>query len=141
MPRILVLLVTYLLLPIVATAQAPTRIAIRAGNLIDARSEKPLENPLIQVEGGWPILALFARVGMPIADLLRFLTFLAHARNPTGHHGTADALSSTESHPFAKNAKGWATQVQAGFKGWATRGTFPQFPETRQPFWAPHFVL
>jgi imidazolonepropionase-like amidohydrolase len=51
MHRIVVLLVTYLLLGIVAGAQAPTRIAIRAGKLIDARSEKPLENPLIQVEG------------------------------------------------------------------------------------------
>src|SRR6267154_2369417 len=51
MLRILVLLVTYLLLPIVAAAQAPTRIAIRAGKLIDAKSEKPLENPLILLEG------------------------------------------------------------------------------------------
>jgi len=51
MPRILVLLITYLLLGIVAAAQAPVRIAIRAGKLIDARSEKPLENPLILVEG------------------------------------------------------------------------------------------
>src|SRR5258705_11357028 len=51
MNRILVLLITYLLLGIVAAAQAPARIAIRAGKLIDARSEKPLENPLIQVEG------------------------------------------------------------------------------------------
>jgi imidazolonepropionase-like amidohydrolase len=51
MPRILVLIITYLLLCIATAAQAPTRIAIRAGKLIDARSEKPLENPLIQVEG------------------------------------------------------------------------------------------
>jgi imidazolonepropionase-like amidohydrolase len=51
MDRILVLLITYLLLGIAAAAQAPARIAIRAGKLIDARSEKPLENPLIQVEG------------------------------------------------------------------------------------------
>jgi imidazolonepropionase-like amidohydrolase len=51
MHRILVLLIAYLLLPIVGAAQAPTRIAIRAGKLIDARSERPLENPLIQVEG------------------------------------------------------------------------------------------
>ena len=51
MHRILVLLIAHLLLGIVAAAQVPTRIAIRAGKLIDARSEKPLENPLIQVEG------------------------------------------------------------------------------------------
>jgi len=51
MHRILVLLLTHLLLCIVAAAQAPARIAIRAAKLIDARSEKPLEHPLILVEG------------------------------------------------------------------------------------------
>ena len=51
MRRILVLLASFLLFSILAAGQAPTRIAIRAGKLIDARSEKPLENPLIQVEG------------------------------------------------------------------------------------------
>src|ERR1700716_1881516 len=51
MDRILVLLITCLLLGIAAAAQAPARIAIRPGKLIDARGEKPLENPLIQVEG------------------------------------------------------------------------------------------
>ena len=47
MHRILVLLISCLLLPIVAAGQATTRIAIRAGKLIDGRGEKPLENPLI----------------------------------------------------------------------------------------------
>src|ERR1700681_4863326 len=51
MHRILVVLISSLLLPIVAAGQATTRIAIRAGKLIDGRGEKPLENPLIQVEG------------------------------------------------------------------------------------------
>ena len=51
MHRIPVLLISCLLFPVLAAAQAPPRIAIRAGRLIDARSEKPLENPLIQVEG------------------------------------------------------------------------------------------
>ena len=51
MHRILVLLISCLLLPIVAAAQGTTRIAIRAGQLIDGRGGKPLENPLIQVEG------------------------------------------------------------------------------------------
>ena len=51
MHRIWALLITYLLLGIVAAAQTPTRIAIRARQLIDGRSEKPLENPLIEVEG------------------------------------------------------------------------------------------
>src|SRR5256885_10936473 len=51
MPRVLVLFVPYLLLGIGASAQAPVRIAIRAGTLIDARSEKPLKNALIVVEG------------------------------------------------------------------------------------------
>jgi imidazolonepropionase-like amidohydrolase len=49
MRRILVLLVSWLLLSILAAGQ--TRIAIRAGRLIDGKNEKPLENVLIQVEG------------------------------------------------------------------------------------------
>ncbi len=51
MHRILVLLISCLLFPVLAAGQAPMRIAIRAGTLIDGRSEKPLENPLIQVAG------------------------------------------------------------------------------------------
>ena len=51
MHRILVLLILRLLLPILAAGQAPIRIAIRAGKVIDGRSEEPLENPLIQVAG------------------------------------------------------------------------------------------
>ena len=51
MHRTFALLVLCLLLPIAATAQAPARLAIRAGKLIDGRGEKPLENPLILVEG------------------------------------------------------------------------------------------
>src|ERR1700732_2295308 len=51
MHRIVCLLISCLLLPIVAAGQATTRIAIRAGKLIDGRGGKPLENPLIQVEG------------------------------------------------------------------------------------------
>jgi imidazolonepropionase-like amidohydrolase len=51
MYRILVLFVSCLLLPIMAAGQAPPRIAIRAGKLIDGKGGKPLENPLIQVEG------------------------------------------------------------------------------------------
>ena len=51
MRRNLVLLVWLLLLPMVALGQGQTRIAIRAGRLIDGKNEKPLENVLIQVEG------------------------------------------------------------------------------------------
>ena len=51
MHRILALVISCFLLPIVAAGQAPTRIAIRAGKLIDGRNEKPLETPLILVEG------------------------------------------------------------------------------------------
>ncbi len=51
MHRVVVLLISCLLLSILAAGQAPMRIAIRAGKLIDGRSEKPLENPLIQVVG------------------------------------------------------------------------------------------
>src|SRR5882672_1077212 len=72
MHRILVLLISCLLLPIVAAGQATTRIAIRAGKLIDGRSEKPLENPLIQVEGD-KIISVTAGgsvpSGMEVVDL------------------------------------------------------------------------
>src|SRR5437667_4994886 len=51
MHRVFVLLISCLLLPILAAGQAPMRIAIRTGRLIDAKSEKPLENALILVEG------------------------------------------------------------------------------------------
>ncbi|PYX32139.1 MAG: amidohydrolase [Acidobacteria bacterium] len=50
MRRILVLLASFLLFSILAAGQAPTRIAIRAARLIDGKSEKPLENPLILIE-------------------------------------------------------------------------------------------
>jgi imidazolonepropionase-like amidohydrolase len=51
MHRTVALFFLCLLLPIVAIAQAPAQIAIRAGKLIDGKGEKPLENPLILVEG------------------------------------------------------------------------------------------
>src|SRR6266481_8179547 len=72
MHRVLVLLVSCLLLPIVAAGQATTRIAIRAGKLIDGRGEKPLENPLIQVEGDKIISVTAggsAPSGMEVVDL------------------------------------------------------------------------
>ena len=72
MHRILLLLISCLLLPIVAAGQATTRIAIRAGRLIDGRGEKPLENPLIQVEGGKIISVTTggsAPSGMEVVDL------------------------------------------------------------------------
>ena len=72
MHRILVLLISCLLLPIVAAGQATTRIAIRAGKLIDGRGEKPLENALIQVEGDKIISVTAggsAPSGMEVVDL------------------------------------------------------------------------
>jgi imidazolonepropionase-like amidohydrolase len=50
MRRILVLLSSLLLFSILAAGQAPTLIAIRAAKLIDGKSEKPLQNPLILIE-------------------------------------------------------------------------------------------
>ena len=47
MRRIVVLFVSWLLLSMLAAGQAQTRLAIRAGKLIDGKSEKPLENVLI----------------------------------------------------------------------------------------------
>jgi imidazolonepropionase-like amidohydrolase len=70
--RILVLLISCLLVPIVAAGQATTRIAIRAGKLIDGRGEKPLENPLIQVKGDKIISVTAggsAPSGMQVVDL------------------------------------------------------------------------
>ena len=72
MHRILVLLISCLLLAIVAAGQATTRIAIRAGKLIDGRGEKPLENALIQVEGDKIISVTAggsAPSGMEVVDL------------------------------------------------------------------------
>jgi imidazolonepropionase-like amidohydrolase len=72
MHRTLVLLISCLLLPIVAAGQATTRIAIRAGKLIDGRGEKPLENALIQVEGDKIISVTAggsAPSGMEVVDL------------------------------------------------------------------------
>jgi imidazolonepropionase-like amidohydrolase len=40
-----------LVLPVLAIAQAPHRVAIRAGKLIDGKSDKPMENALIVIEG------------------------------------------------------------------------------------------
>lgn len=51
MRRIFALLISCVLLACIAAGQVSKRIAIRAARLIDGRSEKPLENPLIQVEG------------------------------------------------------------------------------------------
>src|SRR6266446_1863301 len=72
MHRILVLLISCLLLPIAAAGQATTRFAIRAGKLIDGRGKKPLENPLIQVEGDKIISVTAggsAPSGMEVVDL------------------------------------------------------------------------
>jgi imidazolonepropionase-like amidohydrolase len=37
-------------IPLLVAAQAPHRVAIRAGKLIDGRSDKPVENALILIE-------------------------------------------------------------------------------------------
>src|ERR1700675_4346915 len=39
-----------LVMPVFALCQAPHRVAIRAGRLIDGKSDKPLQNPLILIE-------------------------------------------------------------------------------------------
>jgi len=51
MRRLMVLVVTCLLVTGFAAAQTPHRVAIRAGKLIDGKSDKPIENALIVVEG------------------------------------------------------------------------------------------
>ena len=51
MRRILSTFVLCLVIPILAPCQTPRRVAIRAGQLIDGKSDKPLVNALIVVEG------------------------------------------------------------------------------------------
>ena len=70
MHRILVLFVPWLLLSILGQTQ--TRFAIRAARLIDGKSEKPLENVLIQVEGDKIIsvtTGASAPAGVQVVDL------------------------------------------------------------------------
>ncbi len=51
MPRIRFWLFLILLIPTAAFAQVPRQIAIRAGKLIDGKSDRPISNALILVEG------------------------------------------------------------------------------------------
>jgi len=51
MRRFATFVLSALLMPIFAAAQAPHRVAIRAGKLIDGKSDKPIENALILIEG------------------------------------------------------------------------------------------
>jgi len=51
MRRFLAFVLPVLLIPTLAAGQAPHPIAIRAGRLIDGKSEKPAENALILIEG------------------------------------------------------------------------------------------
>src|SRR3982074_2596414 len=51
MRRLLIAFGLSLVMPMLALCQTPHRIAIRAGKLIDGKSEKPLENVLIVIEG------------------------------------------------------------------------------------------
>ena len=50
MRRRLIASVLSLAIPVIAVCQTPHRVAIRAGKLIDGKSEKPLENVLIVIE-------------------------------------------------------------------------------------------
>ena len=51
MRRFVTAVLLSLVVSMVAAAQAPHRVAIRAGRLIDGKSEKPIENALILIEG------------------------------------------------------------------------------------------
>src|SRR5260370_12760931 len=51
MRRVLIALGLSLVMPMLAPCQTAPRVAIRAGKLIDGKSEKPLENVLIGIEG------------------------------------------------------------------------------------------
>src|SRR5690242_11600868 len=51
MRRFLALVLSGLLIPILVAGQAPHRVAIRAGKLIDGKNDRPMENALILIEG------------------------------------------------------------------------------------------
>lgn len=51
MRRYLAIVLSSLMIPVLALAQAPHRVAIRAAKLIDGKTDKPLENALIVIEG------------------------------------------------------------------------------------------
>jgi imidazolonepropionase-like amidohydrolase len=51
MRRLLIAVVLSFVIPVTAFCQTPHRVAIRAGKLIDGKSEKPVENALIVIEG------------------------------------------------------------------------------------------
>jgi imidazolonepropionase-like amidohydrolase len=51
MRRIVIFVLSSLLIPVFTAGQAPHQIAIRAGKLIDGKSDKPVENALILIEG------------------------------------------------------------------------------------------
>ncbi|HEV2197192.1 MAG TPA: amidohydrolase family protein [Candidatus Acidoferrum sp.] len=51
MRRFLAFVLPSLLIPILAAGQAPHRVAIRAGRLIDGKADKPAENAIILIEG------------------------------------------------------------------------------------------
>jgi imidazolonepropionase-like amidohydrolase len=51
MRRITAAVLLSLVVSLMAVAQTPHRVAIRAGRLIDGRNEKPIENALILIEG------------------------------------------------------------------------------------------
>src|SRR5258708_1195767 len=51
MRRLLTVFGLCLVIPMLTPCQTPHRVAIRAGKLIDGKSEKPTENALILIEG------------------------------------------------------------------------------------------
>jgi len=51
MRRFLAAILPSLLIPVLAVGQSPHRVAIRAGKLIDGKSDKPMENALVLIEG------------------------------------------------------------------------------------------
>src|SRR6184192_2442031 len=51
MRRFLAFVLAGQLTPVFAVGQAPHRMVIRAGKLIDGKSDKPVENALILIEG------------------------------------------------------------------------------------------
>src|ERR1700686_3730975 len=72
MRRFLIAFGLSLVMPMLALCQTPHRVAIRAGKLIDGKSEKPLENVLIVIEGDRIVSVVAggsAPAGMDLIDL------------------------------------------------------------------------
>jgi hypothetical protein len=87
----------------------PLREALSTPVVISNWATSPVRNLLLFADG--PSLRILARVGISTADP-EISTPFADARNQIVCRGVPDILGRTESHPFAKPRKAWATAAE-----------------------------